>query len=622
MLGVDAADSESAEKAGLIVLCADAMKFRHPLVRAAVYQGSTLSQRLAVHGALAKALRNPADASRRAWHLAAAATGPDPRVAAELEHTAVEAESRGGYAAAAAAYERAADLTADPAAQADRFASAAENRAEIGDFDQARSLAARASAEATDPIVQARLANVRARAEIARGQLLAAHRTLTDGAAKIAATDPPRTARMLTYAMHVAWLRGDRSLVADTATQLSGLGERASELMPLVELMLCLARQATGHPGDDPPRLADLVARARRSRAGDPYDLAMIAIDALVTGQNADASEMLTVLVADARAHGRIGWLPTLLACLAQAQLYAGRLCDATASATEALGIARATGQPQWASELNGTMAYLAAIEGNQERCHQLAASALAEPVGALAPAARPWVRWALGLLDLGSGRLDTALMQLEAIWQGAAHYHASALHSIPDLIEVMVRLGHPARAAEPLTRFSDWARLACSPGIDALAERCHALLEAGEEAEQHYLAALKLDDESFDRARTQLLYGAWLRRSRRKSDARTQLRAAAGYLDRIGAAPWAAQAHAELRATGVTSARPGRMSIPRLTPQELQVTRLAAQGLSNRDIAAQLFLSPRTVGYHLYKAYPKLGITSRGQLRPPISEP
>jgi DNA-binding CsgD family transcriptional regulator len=622
ILGVAATDLEPAEQARLIGIADGIVMFRHPLVRAAVYQGAPLSRRLAVHRALADAPRDPADADRRAWHLAAATTEPDEGVAAELERTAAEAGTRGGYAAAAAAYERAADLTADPAALAGRLASAAEARAEAGDFDQARSLAARGAAQATDLIVPARLANVRARADVAQGRLPAAHRLLTDGAARIAGLDPLRAARMLTYAMHVAWLPGDGLLVAGTGDRLKAVGGSVAELVPLVQLMLSMAVQAAGQPGKDLPPLAELVAQARRSRAGDPYDLTMIAIAALVTGRNFDARDLLAVLVADARAQGRIGWLPTLLTCLAQALLFDGRHCDALASAAEALRIARDTGQPQWASELNGIMAYLAAVDGCPQRCRELAAAALAEPATVFAAAAKPWAHWALGLLDLGRGRLDTALVQLEIIWQGPAHYHASALRSVPDLVEALVRLGQPERAAEPLARFCDWAQLACTPGIDALAERCHALLEAGEEAEQHYLTALKLHDESFERARTQLLYGAWLRRSRRKAEARTQLRAAADYLDRIGAAPWAEQARAELSATGVPVPRPDGAGLPRLTPQERQVTRLAAQGLSNRDIAAQLFLSPRTVGYHLYKAYPKLGITSRSELDPDTLEP
>jgi DNA-binding CsgD family transcriptional regulator len=619
-LGVEAAALGRAEQAGLVGIADRTVTFRHPLVRAALYHGATLSQRLAVHRALAGALRSPADADRRAWHLAAATTGPDEEVAAELERTAGEASARSGYAAAAAAYERAVQLGTDLEAQPRRLAAAAEASVETGDMDHARGLAARAAAQTTDPVVRARLANVRARADVAQGQLHAAHRLLAEGAGQIASLDAPRATRMLAYAMHVAWYAGDRGLVADTAGRLEAVGGSLAE--PLIQLMLRLAVQAAERPGDDLPRLADLVAQARRLRAGDPYDLTMIAIAALVTGRIPDACDLLGTLVTDARSLGRIGWLPSLLMCLAQALLLDGRHCDALASATEALRIARDTGQPQWTSDLNGIMAYLAAAEGDQGRCRQLADAAVAEPASASISAAQAWVHWAFGLLDLGRGRPDTALVQLETVWQGPARYYASTLRSVPDLVEAAVRVGQPERAAEPLARFSDWARRACVPALEALAERCHALLETGEEAEQHYLTALKLHEGPFEQARTQLLYGAWLRRARRKSDARTQLRAAVDTLDRIHAAPWAEQALAELAAAGAAAPRTDRARSPRLTPQELQVARLAAQGLSNRDIAAQLFLSPRTVGYHLYKAFPKLGITSRSQLDPGTLRP
>ena len=615
-LGVGAAALGQAERAGLIGIADRTVTFRHPLVRAALYHGATLGQRLAVHRALVGALRGPADADRRAWHLAAAATAPDETVAAELERTAGEARARSGYAAAVAAYERAAQLGTALEARPRRLAAAAEASVEAGDLDHARTLAARAAPLTTDPVVQARLANVRARAGVAQGQLHAAHRLLVEGAGQIASLETWQATRMLAYAMHVAWYAGDRGLVADTAGRLKTVGGSLGEpFTPYVQLMLRLARQVAERPGEDLPALTDLVAQARRSRADHPYDLTIIAIAALVTGRIPDACDLLGTLVTDARTQGRIGWLPSLLMCLAQTLLLDGRHCDALASATEALRIARDTGQPQWTSDLNGIMAYLAATEGDQDRCRQLADAAVAEPANASIVAAKPWVQWALGLLDLGRGRPDTALVQLETIWQGPARYHASALRSVPDLVEAAVRVGQPERAAEPLARFSDWARRACVPALEALAERCRALLEAGEQAEQHYLTALKLHDGPFEQARTQLLYGAWLRRARRKSDARTQLRAAVDTLDRIHAGPWAGQARAELAAAGASAPRTDLASLPRLTPQELQVARLAAQGQSNRDIAAQLFLSPRTVGYHLYKAFPKLGITSRSQL-------
>jgi tetratricopeptide (TPR) repeat protein len=613
MFGAAAADLGPAEQAGLVHIMR-----RHrdvPAIRwcAPRVPGAVLVARLAVHRALAGALRNPADAGRRAWHLAAAATGPDEGVAAELERTAAEASARSGYADAAAAYERAVQLTADPAAQAGRLTLAAAAAAEIGDFDRARGLAARATAQANDPVVQARLANVRALADFAQGRLVPARGCWSTGGPDHAAWTRAGH-RMLTYAMHVAWFLGDQALMADIADRLRVVGGSVAEpLAPLIQLMLRSAAQAAERPGDNLPRLAELIAEARRSRAGHRDDLAMIAMVSLVTGRNTDARDLLAELAADARSQGRIGWLPPALTCLAQALLFDGRHHDALASATEALQIARDTGQPQWASELNGIMAVLAAVEGDQEHCRQLVDAVLAEPANGLTSAAKPWAHWALGLLDLGRGRPDGALGQLEAIAAGPARYHASALRSIPDLVETAVRLGQRERVHAPLARFCAWAQRAGERSTDALAERCRALVGADEDAERHYLAALKLHDESFEQARTQLLYGAWLRRARRKAEARTQLRAAADRLDRIGAAPWADRARAELSATGVTTPRPSRAGLPRLTPQELRVTH-RRQRLSSRDIAAQLFSAADS-------GLPPPGlparVTSRSQLDP-----
>jgi DNA-binding CsgD family transcriptional regulator len=536
-------------------------------------------------------------------------------VATELECTAAMAMARSGYAAAASAHERAVQLTVDPAARTRRLTLAAEAAAELGESDRARSLAVRAASQTSDPVVHARLATVRAQADFAQGQLPTAHRLLVEGSELSGERDRPRALRMLIDALQIAWLLGDRVLLADTAERLRLLGGLVDEpLVPLVQLLQWSAAQADERLTDSLPPLANLVAAARRTRAGHRDDLAMVAIVCLATGRNADAGELLAALVADARAQGRIGQLPVLLVCLAQALALDGRHRDALASASEAQRLAHDTGQRQWTVEATAILAWLAAVHGDERRCRRLVDAALAEPAGS---AGTPWAPWALGLLELGRGRLDTALVQLERIFRGPMRYHGSALRSIPDLVEAAVRLGQPRRVAEPLARFCQWARRADTPSTDALVERCHALLDLDGDAERHYLAALELHEASFDQARTRLLYGAWLRRARRKADARTQLRAAVEGLDRSDATPWAERARAELRATGATIPGPGRTGPARLTPQELQVVRRAAQGLSNRDIAAQLFLSPRTVGYHLYKAYPKLGVTSRNELDP-----
>jgi len=543
-LGVAAADLGPAERAGLVVVADGTVRFRHPLVAAAVYQGAVLSRRQGVHRALADAWRGLADADRRAWHLAAAAPGPDEQAAAALEGAAAKAIAAGGYAAAAAAAQRAVQLTADPAAHA------------------------------------------------------------------AGSRWPPRPLRRpASWTGHAAWPNAQRPT---PPTRSCRPGWPACVPWPTSP------RAASTPPtGCGLPPLAELVAQARRARAGAREDLAGIAMVCLATGRNADACDLLADLVADAHAHGRTGWLPALLACLAQALVAAGRHPDALASATHALQVARDSGHTPWASQATGVMAYLAAVDGDQQRCRRLADVALATPAGHFPLAATPWVPWALGLLELGRGRADAALAQLETIARGPARDHPSALRAIPDLVEAAVRVGQPQRAGAPLARFATWAHHADTPATYALVQRCHALVAPSGHAERHYLAALRLHQECFEQARTQLLYGAWLRRRRRKADARTQLRAAVDALDRIDAAPWATRARAELGATGATIARPGQAGVPRLTPQELQVARLAAKGLSNRDIAARLVLSPRTVAYHLYKAYPKLGVTSRNHLDP-----
>lgn len=225
------------------------------------------------------------------------------------------------------------------------------------------------------------------------------------------------------------------------------------------------------------------------------------------------------------------------------------------------------------------------------------------------------WIDWAYALLDLGYGRVEAAFSRLDTLIQGPGWYHISAMRCVPDLVEAAVRLGRRDHARSVFTRYEQWARASGQAPLRALADRCRALLTTGPAAEEHYLSALRTS-QPFDHARTGLLYGEWLRRARRRSAAATHLTQALQTLEGLGAGPWANRARTELEATGATAPKPSHRSRTGLTPQELQIARLATSGLSNKDIAAQLILSPRTVGYHLYKAYPKLGITSRSELR------
>jgi DNA-binding CsgD family transcriptional regulator len=630
-LGADAADLAPAELAGLIRQAGQSLAFRHPLIRAAVYQDAPLGQRLAVHRALADAMEGREgsdDAGRRAWHRAAGAAGPDEQIAAGLDRAAEQAAERGGYAAAAAAGARAAELSADPAARARRLTIAAEAAAESGDLTRARLLADRAEPDADDAMLRAGLLHVQALAGFGEGSFRGAHRLLLEGADLLAGTSPALAARILIQAFHTAWYIGEPEL-ADVAGRLTALRIPDGEPMqPVASYLAATLGTLFGWRADGVPALTDVVARARRAGADAPLDLVQVCGAGLIAGQDAQTHEIAAALAAEARGQGRIGLLPTILFFLAEGELFHGRHRDALATATEATAVASDSGQWHWLSQVNGLLAYLAAAAGDEARCRKLADDAMtAATAGNVAPGS-PWAHWSLGLLDLGGGRVEAALGRLETLAEGPTQHHVSVMRSAPDLVEAAVRIGQPDRAARPLRRFEQWGARAGQPWIDALVLRCLALLAPDAEAESLYAAALEAhqrEDRPFERARTQSLYGEWLRRARRKTDARTQLRAALEVFDRLGAEPWSGRAASELRATGVVMPQsPGRHgpgALGQLTPQELQIVRLAAQGLSNRDIAAQLFLSPRTVGYHLYKAYPKLGVAARSELPPLLDD-
>jgi DNA-binding CsgD family transcriptional regulator len=618
--GVGISDLNAAEERGLVSIATGSLEFRHPLIRAAAYHSATHGQRIAAHRALAEACTGYADADRRAWHLAVATTSPDEHVAAELEQAGERAAARNGHAPAAAAFERAAQLSEDPAAAARRLALAAEAAADSGQLDTARSLAeraGRAGRATSDVALTVRLLRVRALADVADGTMLSAHALNIAGAAAIAATEPERALWMLAEA-HQAIRQAphDHDLIAGTVDQLDALGlPEGHELMPLVWLIKWNAAMILG---SDTTQLAPLDEVVTRSRAlaltVGPRALLIVAACVCLAGRDDAMADIATALVAEARTRGVIGILPGGLSQVSWAETMLGRYTDARISATECRQLARDLGQPFWADWACGTLAYLAAVEGDEQRCREYAAELVpaAESVAETA-----WAEAGLVLLDLGYGRVADAFERLEAVASGPARHHPNVTRMAPDLVEAAIRLGRPDRAAEALARFRQWAPLVGQPWATALLARCEALAAA--DAEPHYQRALALherDTRPFDRARTELVYGEWLRRERRKREARIHLHAALQAFEALGATPWADRARAELRATGILAPRAAAPDIlAALTPQELQITRLAARGLQNRDIAAQLFLSPRTVAYHLYKAYPKLGVSSRAEL-------
>jgi DNA-binding CsgD family transcriptional regulator len=620
-LGVPAAAADAAERSGLIAADAQVVAFRHPLVRAAVYQGATSAERGAAHAALAGALDRPLagepDADRRAWHRAAAAAGPDEGVAAALERAADRARQRLGHASAAAALERAARLTPAQPDRARRLIAAVGAALDAGRPEAASALAEQGQPLTTEPGALAEIARVRAWVAMERGAMHRVHELVVAGAGPIAGSDPMAAAAMLRLGAVAGWWAGDAKLVQDAADRMTGLGR--SGLIPGPGALQAMADLLAGRPAAAVPRLAEVVAAARNV---PPEQLAVrfyAANMALLIGDFDSARDLMLTTAQACRTQGVIRFLAPLSLGLSCANFCLTRFRAATETATEGLRLAQDTGQPVRVAGLYSMLALLAAIAGDEPRCAELAASALrqfpAEEVANVAALAE----WALGLLDLGLGRYGAALNRFEMTATGALRHYIQPMLFAPDQVEAAVRFGSTDRAAEPLGRFAAWAGATGQPWARAVLHRCRALTQDGD-PEAHYREALRqhaVSGRPFEHGRTELLYGEWLRRNRRGTDARAHLRTALALFDRTGAAPWAERARAELRAAGEPAAAgapaPDRLSL--LTPQEHQVVRLAASGATNRDIAAQLFISPRTVSHHLYRAFPKLGVTNRTAL-------
>jgi DNA-binding CsgD family transcriptional regulator len=594
-LGVGIEDLEDAERADLIQVTESTVAFRHPLIGTAAYQGAVLARRIAVHQALADAAEDP---DCRARHLPLATTSPDDAVAAELVAAAERAADRSAYAAAALLHQQAARLTPDRRVQAHRLGDAAALALNAGHAGQAGDLAEQAERSADEPKDLARLAPVRAAVMFELGDQREAARLLLD---RVPSADPELGLDMLRTGATYAWFAGDADTVREAARRLRALGERD----PMVEGMAHLA-------DDDCARGLPLLERAvTTTPAGSDTARARALHSAVLVGDDATAMDLAAAEVARCRAQGLIGVLPQALHLLAERQVLAGAHRDAEASVAEAVEIARDTGLLQRAAWLNGVPARIAAIEGDERRCRSLAGNA--PDVGRVAGES------ALSLLELAQGHYESALARLEAVaGHGPQRHTAMAMAAVADQVEAAIRLGDRARAEEPMRAFEAWARAGGRPWARAVAHRCRALAGGQEE---DYVEAVRLHEQGgrpFERARTELLYGEWLRRARRRGDARAVLRSALEIFERLHAAPWAERVRAELRAAGdaTTAARATAENVlDRLTPQELQVVRLAAGGNSSREIAAQLFLSRRTVEHHLYKAYPKLGVGSRREL-------
>ena len=614
-LGVAVGALDAAEAAGLVTVTGGTLTFRHPLVRSAIYRGATSHARRAAEQALADALDAEKDGDRRAWHRANAATGPDDGIATALAHVGDRAGDRGGHVAATAAYERAAELMADEDARAVLLADAGQAAWLAGQPDRARGLLDRAAPARSDAVLRGRIAHLRGSIEAACGAPAAAYATLLAGAELIAEADPDHASRMLSEAGQIAWGTGDLPRIAEAGRLLAALPTTAN---PGARAIVGLAKFMAG---DGAGAARELAAAADLAETCDQPQMVMLAAaGAMFGGDDVRAIDLFTRAVARVRTAGAAATLPVLLAPLSTIEMFTGRYGAATTDATEGLRLATETCQDNPAAHARSVLAWLAAVAGRSEDCVALANEALAHAIGQRLGPHAAIATWALAHHDLVAGRPELAFDRLQALAAAAPGEgnQMVSLFATADLVDAAIRTDEHAAARLALGRLQAWAANTTAPWTRALVARCQGLLVPDEDGDQHFVDALELHARGgrpFDTARTELMFGARLRRRRRRAEARKHLRNALEIFERLGATPWAEHARAELLATGERARRRDVSTLTQLTPQELQIARLVAAGSTNKTIAAHLFLSPRTVDYHLRKVFSKLGLSSRNEL-------
>jgi len=615
-LGLDADDLGVAAAHGLVNVEFDQINFRHPLLRSAVYRRAGVRDRKRAHRALADVLSAPVDADRRAWHRAAATSGADDEVADELEATAGRAYSRAGYSGSATALERAAMLSSDTGERERRLVRAARSAWQAGQRERAIALLSSVAGALSDPLMQVERDHVRGLVELGCGSLLAAGSLLLTAANAVAPRDPQMALEMLLDAGLAAGRSGNVVLMAETCRRADTLppsGEEKDEV--LRDLLIGVGGFTAGRTAAELSRIRSAIARAQHHE--DPRLLGWAAFGAAIIGSEATDAALARSLTA-VRNFGAVPPLVLILETEVIASHLAGRYSIA-AEAEEGLRLAREVGLSTAATAFLGVLSWVAGLQGRDEACRRYAAEVSAVIDNGMAMA-NSIAQWAVALLDLARGAVDKTIARLSAL-RGAPvgeGHPLFVLMSTPDLVEAFLQAGRNADAVEAFAPFQAFAQDGAPAWALAFAARCRALLQDPEHAEHEFQDALDRFAEAnrpFDTARTRLMYGQFLRRLRRRSDARAPLRIAVETFERLGAEPWAERARVELRATGEAARTRDPSTVTQLTPQELQIARLVGAGNSNKDVAAQLFLSPRTVEYHLAKVFAKLGIASRADL-------
>ena len=630
-LGLDADVLGPAEQAGLITVDTR-VQFFHPLARSVAYRSGTVDERRAAHRALAEVTNAGTDPDRRAWHLASAALTVDPTVADELESSAVRARQRGGTAAAAAFLTRSVELTPDRGTRGVRALAAAEAHREIASFDAAQRLLAIAELSPLTDLQRARLAQLRTRlsfvAARANGDaqaLVASVGEFATVAKQLESLDAAAATEAYLEAMSSAMYVGrnapPRAAAIATAARRFFLGVHPTR--PLDEVAFALADRLALGPAAAMPAMRKALAAVRRAgrqeedgHNGQWFWLAFPVVhESLIhevwdDGAWHDISATAVRLAAE---RGTLAVLPVALLSRAGAHVETGEFDSARAYVAEANEISVATGY----SPLKYHKLMVAAWSGEEAEARRLIASALADcrtrGEGRIAGLAY----YCASVLHNGTGNYESAL----AAAHDAFAYDDLGFNNelLTEFVEAAARAGKPGVATDAMKALETRTLASGSPRALGALARCRALLAEGDEAEQLYREALDhygRTRQSVSLARTHLVYGEWLRRHDTPTAARVQLRTAHDSLRQMGAQAFAERARRELRAAGVKTRRQGSGAGESLTPRELQIAQMAGSGLTNQEIASQLFVSAHTVEYHLRKVFAKLNIRSRRELR------
>jgi len=619
-LGVELSALSAAERTGLVSVGPGSVEFRHPLARSAIYAGARPEERRAMHRALASALPDR-DIDRRAWHLASAAAGVDEQASAALEQAGTRARDRSAYATAALAFERAGRLASDGERHARLVFAAAEQSWHAGSVPRAVALLDEARTSTGEPSTVLDIDELAGHIATRQGPVMRGHAILTAAAEH---ADPERAIAMLAEATGACFYAGN-------AIEMLVVAERASSLVPndaaartrfLASIALGMARIAGGDAaaGTEAIQAAVAIAGASPEVRDDLQLVPWLAIAPIFLREAATGRALLDRALEVTRERSAIGALPLVLDLIALDHATTDRWAVAEATYQEAISLARETGQQtDLVFGLSG-LARLQARRGHEAECRANVAEALQTCDRLGTRLHEVWALEALGMLELGLGEAERAVEHLTRQQRlvSALGITDPDVSPAPELIDAYCRLGRVQEARGLADEFSAAAEAKGQPWSIARALRGQGLVASDNRFAASFEQALERHTntpDAFEEARTQLAYGERLRRSRNRKLAREHLRSALETFELLDARPWIDRARAELAASGESLRRRDTSTLDGLTPQELQIAMLLAGGKTTREAAAALFLSPKTIEYHLRHVYLKLDIHSRDEL-------